>query len=329
LTFSICIATHGRPELLAATLEGIGLQTLPPAEVLVSDSSEGEASRREVESFSARHPRLSVRYLRSERRALPWHRWWAFSHSTGDIVLFLDDDVVLHAQALEVLRQTYDRLSEEGRSVEGIGFVTSWIGGGQQGRAQASAREKWLRIENTQPGSLTAGGLTTSLAGFAASGPEPVEVLWGGGMSYRRGVLERVGCLKNLVSLYEAGVGRGEDAVLSFYARKTGGLLYAVPGEWASTPHEVQGVTPYPKSGWKLGIAHTWGRAHTMRWMATAWEAYRRDWSRLVLLEVARAAASALVSPLDGDRWKRLGGACWGIGRSLVEWKRIPFDAYQ
>jgi glycosyltransferase involved in cell wall biosynthesis len=323
----VCIATHEREELLAATLEGVGGQTQPPAEVVVSDSSADEAVRLAVEGFSSRHPELRVRYVRSDRKSLPWQRWWAFSHSVGDIVLFLDDDVLLHPEALRILGEAYGKLSEAGRSVGGIGFIMSWRDGGPTHRSPPSGRERWLGIVDADPGSVTRGGLTTSLAGLTGTGPQAVETLWGGAMSYRREVLERVGCLKNLVSLYEAGVGRGEDAVLSSYARKHGGPLYALPDELAYHPREGRGATPYPKGGWRMGMAHTWGRAHTMRWIATASEDYRRDWGRIAALELARAASATAVSPLDGKRWKRLVGACWGIGKALIGWKRIPMEA--
>jgi GT2 family glycosyltransferase len=326
-TIGVCIATHEREELLAATLDGVASQTQPPAEVVVSDSSAGEAVRLSVEGFSSRHPELRVRYVRSDRKSLPWQRWWAFSHSEGDIVLFLDDDILLDPQALSVLGQAYRELSVKERPVGGIGFAISWMDGSQANRGRPSRREKWLRIVNADPGSVTAGGLTTSMAGLSGTGPQAVEVLSGGAMSYRREVLQRIGCLNNLISLYEAGMGRGEDAVLSSYARKLGGPLYALPGELAFHPREARGTKPYASGGWRMGMAHTWGRAHTMRWIATAAEEYRRYWSRVATLELARAAGATAAAPLEARRWKRLVGACWGIGRALMDWKRIPMDA--
>ena len=327
-TISVCIATHDRAELLAATLECVGRQTEPPAEVLVSEFAQRPSGRRIVESFAAEHPEVKVRYLPAERRSLPWHRWWAFSHSSGSVALFMDDDIELHPRALEMLKTTYADMAAAGRQVDGVGFVIAWSGGGAQERSRFSRREKWLRIHGAEPGTVTAGGITVSLAGFAGTDPEPVEVLSGGAMSYRREILEKVGCLKNLVALYDSGMGRGEDAVLSFYARKCGGQLFALPGEWTFHPRERQGARPYAADGWRLGMAHTWGRAHTMRWMATARNAYCQEWGRLAILELARSAAGIAASPLDGQRWKRIGGAFWGIGRSLVHWRQIPADAH-
>ncbi len=325
-TIGVCIATHERAELLADTLEGVGRQTRPPDEVIVSDSSRDDAVRRTVESFSSRYPRLNVSYVRSERKSLPWQRWWAFSHSKGDVVLFIDDDILLSPDALNALSGAWRELSEK-REVAGIGFVMSWRGEARARPGKPTRREKWLRIVDADPGSVTGGGLTTPLAGISGNGPQSVSVLSGGGMSYRREILEKVGCLTNLVSLYDSGVGRGEDAVLSSYARKLGGPLYALPEELAFHPRVGRGHTPYPNGGWRMGIAHTWGRAHTMRWISATPGEYRRDWSRLAALELARAAGAAAASPLEGRRWKRLIGTFWGIGRTLIDWKRIPMEA--
>ena len=120
---SVCIATHEREELLAGTLESLGRQAQSPAEVVVSDSSVGDAVRAVVEGFSSRHPEIRVRHARSDRKSLPWQRWWAFSHSSGSIVLFLDDDVRLDPQALKVLFGAYRDL---------LGFRS--IGGGNRFR---------------------------------------------------------------------------------------------------------------------------------------------------------------------------------------------------
>ena len=324
---AVCIPTHEREELLAETLEALGRQTLPPAEIVVSDSSSYDAVRHVVEAFAARHPGVTVRHCRSTRKALPWQRWWAFTHSSANAVLFLDDDILLQPDALRELGRAYEQLSTSGAPVGGIGFAISGVSH-RSPHARVSRRERWLRIGDAHPGSVTAGGLTTPLSGLTGTGPQSVEVLSGGAMSYRREVLERVGCLNNLMSLYDSGMGRGEDAVLSSYARRLGGPLYALPEGLAFHPREPRGAKPYAGGGWRMGMAHTWGRAHTMRWIAKTPQEYRRDWSRLAALELARAAKATAGSPFRADGWKRLGGACWGICKALIDWKRIPLDAH-
>lgn len=321
---SVCIATHERAGLLAGTLQGLARQTRPPDEVIVSDSSTSPVGRDVVAAFAAGNSSLPVQYVASSRKALPWQRWWAFQHSKGDVVLFLDDDVTLAPPALDALERAYASLPAAlGEPVAGIGFWITYEDGTRLERDPSSLRERWLGISRLRSGSLSSGGLAVSLAGIDADGPVEVDVLWGGAMSFRREALAAIP-LDNLVSLYEAGIGRGEDSVLSFYAGRVG-KLFVLNESVAVHPYEPPEVaTPYAREGWRLGLTHTFGRAHTMRWMASDWSAYKTDWFRFVTFDLFRCLGAILVRPWSGKRWLRLAGACYGIGLSLVEWKRIP-----
>jgi len=323
VSISICIATHERAELLRGTLDAIGRQRLPPREVIVSDSSRETAARDVVAAFAARHPDWRVRHLRSDRRALPWQRWWAFSHASGDWVLFLDDDVRLGEEALEALDRAGSALARRG-PLAGIGFVLTWDGPGEQPRRNAgSLKERWLGTANYRPGALTPGGQTVSFFGLPPGDTVEVDALWGGAMAFRRDVLRELSCLDNLVSLYESGSGRGEDGVLSRCASAFG-RLYLVNRPLAFHPRERRGPAPYARSGWRLGMTATWGRAHTMRWLASDPRAYRREWRRLAALEVGRALAAAARRPWRPAGWMQIAGALAGVARSAALWNEIP-----
>src|SRR4028119_2218952 len=107
LSISVCIATHERHRLLKTTLEALASQSRLPDEIVVSDSSSNKENEEVVRAFAQSRTSLAVKYVKSERSALPWQRWWAFSHSSGEIVLFVDDDVRLAPPALETLEATY------------------------------------------------------------------------------------------------------------------------------------------------------------------------------------------------------------------------------
>jgi GT2 family glycosyltransferase len=321
VSISICIATHERAELLRGTLEAIGRQTLPACEVIVSDSS-GDASARDVVAvFAARHPGIRVRHLPSHRRALPWQRWWAFSHAFGDWILFLDDDVRLGEEALETLDRARSAVP---RPVAGIGFVLTWDGPGEQPRRNVSSpKERWLGTAAYPPGVLTPGGQTVSFFGLPPGETVEVDALWGGAMAFRRDVLRQLDCLDNLVALYESGSGRGEDGVLSRCASALG-RLYLVNRPLAFHPRQRQGPAPYARSGWRLGMTATWGRAHTMRWLSSDPRAYVREWRRLAVLEIGRAIAAAARRPWRAAGWLQIAGALTGVARSAARWRDIP-----
>lgn len=322
MRISICIATHERPESLRRTLAAIEQQTVRPYEVVISDSSGAED--RPLLDALASSP-LKIKRLRSVSRALPWQRRWAFQHSSGDVILFLDDDVTLARPALETLEQAYGSLSDDSSRTPtaGIGFRMVYDDGSEPERHPSSLRERWLGMSSLPPGSLTAGGLTVSIAGLKSQEPIEVDVLCGGAMSFRRKALANLP-LGNLVSLYEAGIGRGEDAVLSSYARRAG-KLFVLTEPFAVHPvAPMQVATPYAKEGWGLGLTQTLGRAHTMRWMASSWSAYKRDWWRMVSLELARCGVGIVSRPWRGKSWLRLAGAFSGIGLAVARWSRIP-----
>lgn len=318
---SICIATHERPANLRRTLAAIERQGRPPDEVVISDSSRTEDPALLEELASSP---LKVKRVRSASRALPWQRWWAFQHASGEIILFLDDDVSLRPPALETLEAAYASLSADpSRNVAGVGFRMVYDDGSEPERRPSSLRERWLAMSSVPPGSVTAGGLTVSFEGLKAQGPTEVDVLWGGAMSFRREALANLP-LVNLVSLYEAGIGRGEDAVLSVHARRAG-KLFVLAEPFAAHPiADMQVATPYAKDGWRLGLTQTLGRAHTMRWMASSWSAYTRDWWKMVSLEFARCGAAILSRPWRAKPWLRLAGACYGTVFSVARWSRIP-----
>jgi glycosyltransferase involved in cell wall biosynthesis len=318
---SVCIATHERPTSLRKTVAALERQTVQPYEVVISDSSSTEDVA--LNRGLATSP-LEIKRVRSASRALPWQRWWAFQHTNGEIILFLDDDVALRPSALETLARAYECLSaDRSRNVAGVGFRMVYDDGTEPERHPSSLRERWLGMSSLPPGSLTRGGLTVSIEGVKALEPIEVDVLWGGAMSFRREALAHLP-LENLVNLYEAGIGRGEDAVLSSHTRWAG-KLFVLTEPLAVHPLVSTGVpTPYAKEGWRLGMTQTLGRAHTMRWMASNWAAYKRDWLRMVSLELARSGVAIVSRPWRGKSWLRLAGACYGIASTIARWSKIP-----
>jgi glycosyltransferase involved in cell wall biosynthesis len=322
---SVCISTHERPHLLPRALEGLTVQTRNADEIVCIDSSRSDRSADLVGEFNALPGRPRVRYVRSSRRALPWNRWQGCLHADGDIVLFLDDDVRLEPEALEALEQAYTgRRPSTGEPPAGVGFQLAWDDGRQPVRNPRELRERWLGTSHRPGGTLTDGGLPVSSAGLAAAHPIEVSHLWGGAMSFRRDVLLRIGCLDELAALYDAGWGRAEDIVLSTLAARQG-PLYLITQPLARHPLVAdQSQTPYPVYGWNVGMTQTWGRAHSLRWLARSSGAYRRAWARVVLLELARATGGILRRPWRLVSWSRLAGATWGAGRALAGWRRIP-----
>lgn len=326
MKISVCIATHERPALLHNALTKLKDQTQLADEIVVSDSSISPDSRTIVERFAASHPELGLKHIHAAKRALPWQRWWAVQHATGDVVLFVDDDVCLAPTAVEQLVEAYEELARGGEQFAGVGFMMTWTDGEQPIRDPHSLKERWVGTADWPSGQITTGGLGVSWAGLPADHPVKVDQLWGGAMSFRRNVLHRVGLLDQLVVLYEEGIGRAEDAVLSFCARQHG-ALYILSKPLALHPREAKdaGVPmPYARNGWRMGLTGTWGRAHTMRWLASDQWACLRQWLSVASLEFGRSLFEIAKRPRSRANWERLAGAFYGMTHALFCWHTIP-----
>jgi len=93
---SVCVCTRNRPEELRRCLESIERSTLRVGEVVVSDDSTDERTAEML-----RGDRGSARYIRGPRSGLGANRNQALRASSGDYVLFLDDDACLGESFLE------------------------------------------------------------------------------------------------------------------------------------------------------------------------------------------------------------------------------------
>jgi len=333
MTCSVCIATYKRPKELAACLDALIRQTELPDEIIVSDAG-GDRETRDVVEASRRRQESLIRHCPTERTALPWQRWWAFQHGCGSIAVFLDDDVRLMPEALAVLGSA----SRQAPDIVGVGFPITYDEHRpdrapqerQEPQEPATIRERWLGIAGARPGSITAGGITVDLP-MTNGHVEAMDVEWlsGGAMSFRRDVLESIGPLDALFALYDARIGKAEDAILSSRARRHGRLL-VIAGPYARHPAlAIATRTANPQDGYHKGLLETWGRAHVLRWLADDPACASQAWRRIASLEVARALAAALRHPAASPRWHRLLGDIIGIGRTIRHWDHIPIQPDQ
>lgn len=330
LSISICIATHERSRLLVSTLDAIAKQVRLPDEIVVSDSSQTDQTRQVVIAFQEMNPYLQLKYVPSECRALPWHRWNGFQHSTGQIVFFMDDDIILMPEALQMLERAYQNLftQQDRQAIGGVGFYLILDDGSEKLRSRTSFEERWLGIATLPSASITSGGLGVPAKSMPSGILVEVGRLSGGCMSYRREVLEKIGLLDGLVDLFVRRIGPSEDAVLSHYARQEG-KLFMVTHSLAIHPSGDNAVhTVDAGNGWYKGMTETWGRAHTMRWMSSDAKAYRRQWLRVSTLEILRAVWWGILrKPFSGGSWSRLAGGLYGFLLAIWKWKAIPPSA--
>lgn len=100
---SLVICTRDRPKELARCLASLPRQTRVPDEIVVVDNASLTAETREV------CRKADVCYVREPRPGLDIARNTGALKSTGDIVAYTDDDVVLHPRWLERLVAAFER----------------------------------------------------------------------------------------------------------------------------------------------------------------------------------------------------------------------------
>jgi glycosyltransferase involved in cell wall biosynthesis len=108
LTSSIVICTRNRPDDLGACLGSLDAQARLPDEVVVVDASDGEASRMRVAAWAAASPVGRQRHV-AAAPGLTRQRNLGIDATAGDVVTFLDDDVVLEPGYLAAVLALFER----------------------------------------------------------------------------------------------------------------------------------------------------------------------------------------------------------------------------
>ncbi|WP_076259378.1 glycosyltransferase family 2 protein [Intrasporangium flavum] len=202
-TLSVCVVTYERAAFLDRCLAGLAALEDPVEEVVVVDASavdrRGEVDAHGLPLRFVWAPYLAGWMTRSRNEALRW--------VSGDVVAFLDDDVVVGSAWSRALREAFGDASVAavaGRTRNGIA--------GEEHYDQPVGRY------------LPTGRLTE---GFAVSAAEPFEVDHGIGanMSFRRSVLADLGGFRDDYP----GTALREDTDVFLRVRRVGGRVLFAP----------------------------------------------------------------------------------------------------
>ena len=99
MRLTLVVTTYERPDALEAVLTSIAAQQLVPHETLVADDGSGPSTAALVSRFSA-GPIPTLRHVRQEHDGfrLTRLRNLAIAASSGDYLVFVDGDMVLHSR---------------------------------------------------------------------------------------------------------------------------------------------------------------------------------------------------------------------------------------
>ncbi len=104
IRFSIIVPTHNRPEMLHQLLDSIRIQNFDAGawEILVVDNAPDDEQTKElVERFQSEFPQWNLRYVREPEKGMMRARNRGVAEARGDVLIFLDDDVLLHQDYME------------------------------------------------------------------------------------------------------------------------------------------------------------------------------------------------------------------------------------
>ncbi len=108
--FSIIIPTYNRPALLNELLDSLLIQDFNPEnfEILVIDNNSENDVKKQVDEFINKHPKFSIiRYIKEPKEGLvhAWNR--GVKESSGELLVFIDDDVTLHQDYFKLLSKDF------------------------------------------------------------------------------------------------------------------------------------------------------------------------------------------------------------------------------
>jgi GT2 family glycosyltransferase len=173
--FSVLIVTLGRPDVLRDTLRNVLACDPPPGEVIVVDGDPEQSARAVARE-------LGVRYVRSEA-GLTRQRNRGLSEASGEMVVFLDDDVHVEPGLFAALDHAY----RDGAIVGATGRVLEPDGHRIGGEVSALRR---LLPGGGDEGAFTRFGYPRYLQ--TLDQPRDVEYMLGCFMSARREIAQQV-----------------------------------------------------------------------------------------------------------------------------------------
>jgi GT2 family glycosyltransferase len=209
--FSVVIPTKGRLAPLRKTLESLREADPLPDEVLVIDADEGSSARALV--VELQDGRLPAHYVHTEP-SLTMQRNVGIERASGDVVVFLDDDVSLPKDLFAKLLRAY--------AAEDVVGATGWViepHAQRLGGPRSILRRLVLPGSRRQPGRFTRYGYPHYVV--VADGPCDVEFMPGCFMSARRSAAAEVRFDEHLGAYALA-----EDEDFSYRLSRLGRVVY-------------------------------------------------------------------------------------------------------
>ncbi len=211
---SVIICTKNRSQTLRNCLESLVGQTVQPDELIIVDAGSDDAEE-VVRKFEELLSVCDVKYFRSEP-GLTRQRNIGIEQATGDIIHFLDDDVILDPSYIEVIEETYGASGNE----DVIAVAPRLRVPREPSRAGLLYRRFFMMSRVDGDGRMAPSGFGTLTWYAPYDSPHEIDVGCGC-CTYRREVFEHIWFDEHF-----EGYGYMEDHDFTYRAGRLGRMLY-------------------------------------------------------------------------------------------------------
>lgn len=207
MMLSVLVATMNRPDDLRRALLSLAAQRRLPDEVIIIDQSQDKLSQLVCTEVNALGPLASrIRYFHQDVPSLVRARNRGISVAAGEVLSFLDDDVVLEPDYYNHILTAFaaePNVGAIGGSVQNVRF------GGLKWRLRQALA--YLFLLNAWNGRMTPSGFGYPIYHRSVTGRTPVDMLHGCNMSVRRSAV-----VGELFDDWFTGYSFREDAEFSY-----------------------------------------------------------------------------------------------------------------
>jgi GT2 family glycosyltransferase len=186
---SVIIPTYGREEALRDSIEDVIKQDYPNFEVLVVDQT--AKHKPDIEAFLQEQANAQkIKWFRINWASLPGARNYAVRRSSGEIILFIDDDVKLEPGFLAAHAKNFIEKPDVG-AVAGRVFDRMKLSDAAEGKTQGDKNYK--EIEYLPPQAMDPGIAWYYIDLVHTVKPQQVLTARGCNMSFRREIFTKHG----------------------------------------------------------------------------------------------------------------------------------------
>ena len=236
---SVILPTYNRAYCVERTIDSVLAQTFSNWELIICDDASTDDTRLIAQSCCERDSRIHY-HRNPQRYGLPRNRNTGISLSEGELIYFIEDDVVIEPDCLEMLVNTLKELKARGISVGGVG--TRSFEPPKQGKLMLLERHvaNQKRKKMNSPSSINKWtGLMYQ--NFATDGRAVETALLPSWSLFARDALSEIGGYEE--KAYNRFNYSHEETDVLVRLRKKGYKLYFQPRAVAHHKHEARGGT--------------------------------------------------------------------------------------